>query len=85
MYNFPHPTSTLQASCLPRATVLELWDELLTSRCTAADLAGLSVALLELREKQLLRSNGQQLMWLGEGKPWENHGKTIGKWRFTLW
>ena len=19
------------------------------------------------------------------GKPWENHGKTIGKWRFTLW
>jgi hypothetical protein len=19
------------------------------------------------------------------GKPWENHRKTIGKWRFTLW
>jgi len=20
-----------------------------------------------------------------DGKPWENHRKTIGKWRFTLW
>ncbi|CAL1144162.1 unnamed protein product [Cladocopium goreaui] len=60
---------SLFASCLPRATVLELWDELLTSRCTAADLAGLSVALLELREKQLLRSNGQQLM-SAKQRPW---------------
>ena len=23
--------------------------------------------------------------WDFMGKPWENHRKTIGKWRFTLW
>ena len=64
---FPHQP---QASCLPRGTVLELWDELLTSpQRGVADLARLSVALLELREAQLLRSHGQQLMWLGEGFP----------------
>eukprot|EP00435_Cladocopium_sp_Y103_P057616 s98_g19.t3 len=63
MEQFLHPWHiSLFASSLPRATVLELWDELLTSRRAASKLPRLSVALLELQEAQLLRCNGQQLM-----------------------
>ena len=63
-----HPTINLQAQCLPRATVLELWDQLFTSRPPSRateNLACLSVALLELRQKQLMCSTGQQLMRRG--------------------
>ena len=33
------------------------------------------------RRRIAVVGGGAQMM----GKPWENHGKTIGKWRFTLW
>ena len=64
------------------------------TRCRISKLAllfwrretGCSVAMLtpdsELTYKRpgKHRKNGKTM-----GKPWENHRKTIGKWRFTLW